>query len=54
LKILGFFAFIYGWFTLYTFGFDIEGIVCLVVGAIMLGGLEVLSHFEWRRYHNDK
>lgn len=54
MKILGFFAFIYGWFSLDTYGFSLEGILTLVIGFAMLGGLEILSHFEWRRYHNDK
>jgi len=49
LKLLGFFLFLFGWFGLENYGFDLESFVLLIVGALMLGGLDAILKFEWRR-----
>ena len=54
MKILGFFLFLFGWFGLENYGFDLQSFILLIVGALMLGGLEAILKLEWRKNRNGK
>ena len=55
MKVIGFFMFIYGWFTLYDAGLSFEGTAFLLGGLAIVMYEEILPRVEilFRRNHNE-
>ena len=52
--MIGFFMFIYGWFVLYDMGLSLEGVLCFLIGFVIMGWQEISSYFLRKNQHGKR